>query len=43
MPFPTFVLSVSTAGDGLRVNMQKGKTGFELKPYDGDTFYWPVD
>ncbi|KAF2243839.1 beta-lactamase/transpeptidase-like protein [Trematosphaeria pertusa] len=38
-----FVLSVTSAGDCLNVNMQRGKTGFTLLPYDGDTFYWPVD
>jgi len=27
----------------LKVNMQRGKTGFVLSPYDGDTFYWPVN
>ncbi|KAF1961446.1 beta-lactamase/transpeptidase-like protein [Byssothecium circinans] len=38
-----FVLSVTVAGDGLDVRMQRGKTGFTLLPYDGDTFYFPVD
>ncbi|KAF1997030.1 beta-lactamase/transpeptidase-like protein [Amniculicola lignicola CBS 123094] len=40
-----FVVSVRLASDdnGLRVNMQRGNTSFELLPYDGNTFYWPVD
>jgi CubicO group peptidase (beta-lactamase class C family) len=38
-----FVLSVTMARDCLNVNLQRGKTAFTLLPYDGDTFYWPVD
>jgi len=38
-----FVLSVSIAEGSLKVNMQRGKTGFVLSPYDGDTLYWPVN
>ncbi|KAF2681792.1 beta-lactamase/transpeptidase-like protein [Lentithecium fluviatile CBS 122367] len=38
-----FVLSVTVAGDCLNVNMQRGITGFTLLPYNGDTFYWPVN
>jgi CubicO group peptidase (beta-lactamase class C family) len=39
----SFVLSVAIVNNCLNVNMQRGKTGFVLFPYDGDTFYWPVD
>jgi len=38
-----FVISVTVTGDCLDVNMQRGRGGFTLLPYDGDTFYWPVD
>lgn len=38
-----FVLSVTVTGNNLTVKMQYGDTGFVLSPYDGDTFYWPVD
>jgi CubicO group peptidase (beta-lactamase class C family) len=38
-----FVLSVTVAGSSLSVRMQRGNTGFTLSPYDGDTFYWPVN
>jgi hypothetical protein len=38
-----FVFSVSVDGDGLNVRVQRGKTNFDLLPYDGDTFYWRVD
>lgn len=38
-----FVLSVSAADAWLDVKMQRGNTGFRLLPYNGDTFYWPVD
>ncbi|KAF2463771.1 beta-lactamase/transpeptidase-like protein [Lindgomyces ingoldianus] len=38
-----FVLSVAATGDGLSMVVQRKKTGFVLLPYDGDTFYWPVD
>lgn len=38
-----FVLSVSVEGDGLSVRVQRGKTNFDLFPYDGDTFYWKVN
>jgi CubicO group peptidase (beta-lactamase class C family) len=38
-----FVLLVSVTGDGLKVRLQRGKTEFDLRPYDGDTFYWRVN
>jgi hypothetical protein len=38
-----FVFSVSVDGDGLNVRVQRGKTNFDLLPYDGDTFYWRVN
>jgi CubicO group peptidase (beta-lactamase class C family) len=40
-----FVISVTVAvgGNSLDVKMQRGDTGFTLSPYDGDTFYWPVN
>ncbi|KAF2448051.1 beta-lactamase/transpeptidase-like protein [Karstenula rhodostoma CBS 690.94] len=38
-----FVFSVSVTDDGLNIRLQRGKTNFDLLPYDGDTFYWRVD
>ena len=38
-----FVLSVTVSGDGLKVRIQRGSSSFVLSPYDGETFYWPVN
>lgn len=39
-----FVLSVSARAGGLVMTLQrKARVSYDLLPYDGDTFYWPVD
>lgn len=38
-----FVISVLATDVGLNVRLQRGKTNFDLLPYNGDTFYWKVD
>ncbi|PVI00137.1 beta-lactamase/transpeptidase-like protein [Periconia macrospinosa] len=39
------VLSIAVAGNGhgLNLTFQHGHTGFGLMPYDGDTFFFPVN
>jgi CubicO group peptidase (beta-lactamase class C family) len=39
-----FLLSIISQPDGLLMSVQKMPlTKYKLFPYDGDTFYWPVD